>query len=199
MDAVAADGDGRHRLAVRRAGGIVEAQANARVVDVVDRDAGMARDDAIGAEPFADGVEQDRLQVGAVDRQLRRVVAGPASGRLAVDVLAEAVEERRLARHDGDALEVGEDAERFERRARVRQDVDADAERPDLGGRFVDPAGDARAVQCQRERQAADAGADDGDLVASARCAKLGHDRAGAYGAAKISPQREALLVPCAS
>jgi hypothetical protein len=149
--------------------------------------------------PFADGVEQDRLQVGAVDRQLRRVVAGPASGRLAVDVLAEAVEERRLARHDGDALEVGEDAERFERRARVRQDVDADAERPDLGGRFVDPAGDARAVQCQRERQAADAGADDGDLVASARCAKLGHDRAGAYGAAKISPQREALLVPCAS
>ena len=79
------------------------------------------------------------------------------------------------------------------------QDVDADAERPDLGGRFVDPASDARAVQRQRERQAADAGTDDGDLVARTRCAKLGHDRERAYGAAKISPQRDGPLVPCAS
>jgi hypothetical protein len=140
-----------------------------------------------------------RLQVGAVDRQLRRVVAGPASGRLAVDVLAEAVEERRLARDDGDALELGEDAERCERRAGVRQDVDADAERPDLGRRFVDSARDVRAVKCQRERQAADAGTDDGDLVARTRCAKFGHDRERAYGARKISPQRELLFVPCAS
>ena len=55
------------------------------------------------------------------------------------------------------------------------------------------------AVQRQRERQAADAGADDGDLVARTRCAKLGHDGDRAYGAAKISPQREVLLTPCAS
>ena len=57
----------------------------------------------------------------------------------------------------------------FERRARassragVRQDVDADAERPDLRRLLVDAAGDAGAVQAEGERQPADAGADDGD------------------------------------
>ena len=200
MDAVAADGDGGHRIAARRAGGIVEAQANARVADALDGDAGVAGDDAIGADPLAHGVEQDRLQVGAVDRQLRRVVAGPASGRLAVDVLAEAVEERRLARDDGDALELGEDAERLQRRARVRQDVDADAERPDLGRRLVDPAGDARrgaaparasGRRCRRRRWRL-------RRPVALREARPRRARC-AYGAAKISPQREVLFTPCAS
>ena len=45
----------------------------------------------------------------------------------------------------------------------MRQDVDADAERPDLRRLLVDAAGDAGAVQAEGERQPADAGADDGD------------------------------------
>jgi len=111
-----------------------------------------------------------------MDRQLRRVVAGPAAERLAVDELAEAVEERALARDDRDALELGEDAERFERGARVRQDVDADAERLQLGRGVVDAAGDSGAVQRERERQAADSGADDEDVAAASRVRAFAHD-----------------------
>ena len=54
----------------------------------------MADDDAIGADPLAHGGEQDALQVGAMDRQLRRRMAGPAADGFVVDELAEAVEER---------------------------------------------------------------------------------------------------------
>ena len=180
MNAVAADGDAGNGVSERCTAGVDEAQANARVVARIDADAGVAGDDSLAADPCPHGVEQDGLQIGAVDRQLRRIVAGPAAGRLAVDVLAEAVEERRLARDDGDPLELGEDAERPQRRARRRQHVDADAERPDLRGGLVDAAGDSGLVQRQRQRQAADAGADDGDFpVARPRCAMFGHERRG--------------------
>ena len=64
----------------------------------------------------------------------------------------------------GDPLERGvEHAERRQHGGGVRQDVDADAERPDLGAPLVDATGDAGPVQAEGERQAADAGADDGD------------------------------------
>jgi hypothetical protein len=177
----------------------LEAQADGRVAGVVDRDAGAAGDDAIGADPSAHGFEQDRLQVGAVDRQLRRVVAGPAPGRLAVDVLAEAVEERRLARDDGDALELGEDAERLERRARMRQDVDgrraAGSRRPlrRLGTRCARGAAPARASgrRCRRRRWRPRRP----EALREAR-PRPGED---AYGAAKISPQRDLPFTPCAS
>jgi hypothetical protein len=125
----------------------------------------------------AHGGEQDGLQIGAMERELRRRMAGPMAERLLVDELPEAVEERRFARDHRDALELGKDAERLQRRRRVRQDVDADAERPHLGRSLEHAAGDALPVQGQRERQAADAGADDRDLVAPTRCAKFGHDR----------------------
>ncbi len=50
-------------------------------------------------------IEQDHLQVAAMDRELRHVVTGKLSGRLAVDVLAEAVVEAIFARRDGDLCE----------------------------------------------------------------------------------------------
>ncbi len=48
---------------------------------------------------------------------------------------------------------------------RVRQQVDADPDRPDFGGRFENAAGNAGRVQRQPERQSADAGPDDDDVV----------------------------------
>ena len=45
----------------------------------------------------------------------------------------------------------------------MRQQVDADAERLDLGRGLEDAAGDAGLVQRQREREPADAAADDQD------------------------------------
>jgi hypothetical protein len=47
----------------------------------------------------------------------------------------------------------------------VRQHVDAHAERLDLGRRLEDAAGDAAPVQIERERQPADAGADEEDVI----------------------------------
>ena len=134
----------------------------------VDADAGVAGDDRVGAEALLHRGEQHALQVAAVDRELRRLVAGPASRGLGVDELAEAVEERRLARRHRDPLQRFEHAERAQLGGRVRQDVDADAERPDLRRLLVDPAGDAGAVQAEGERQPADAGADDGDALRAA-------------------------------
>jgi hypothetical protein len=46
----------------------------------------------------------------------------------------------------------------------VRQDVDADADRLQLGGRFEDAARDACTMKHQSKRKAADAGADDHDF-----------------------------------
>ena len=94
VDAVAGDGNGAFDRSERFAGRPAHTQAHAIVAERIDADAGAAEDDPIGADALARRGEQHRVQVGTVDRQLRHVVAGPASGGLAVDVLAEAVEER---------------------------------------------------------------------------------------------------------
>src|SRR6188768_476930 len=51
---------------------------------------------SIGAELRLHRVEQDRLQVAAVDRELRPGVARALAERLAIDELAEPVEEGRF-------------------------------------------------------------------------------------------------------
>ena len=88
-------------------------------------------------------IEQHALQIAAMDRVLRIVVAGVAAERLAVDQLAEAVEERGLARQHRHARQLGLEAQPRELARRVRQDVDADAERPHLGRGFEHARGDA--------------------------------------------------------
>ena len=57
------------------------------------------------------------------------------------------------------------EAERGEFLGGVRQQIDADADRLDFGGGFKNAAGNSGLVQRKPERQAADAGADDDDLV----------------------------------
>jgi hypothetical protein len=87
------------------------------------------------------------------------------SQRLAVDELAEAVEESRFRRLDGDLGEGVLQAEVGQYSRRMRQQVDPDADRLDLRRRLEHAAGDPALMQLERKREAADAGADDEDLV----------------------------------
>src|SRR5580693_8356648 len=104
------------------------------------------------------------MQVAAVDRELRVLIAGEPAGRLPVDELAVAVEEGRLAGRDADGGQLGFEAQPGEDLRRVRQDVDADADRPQTRGSLVDFTVDAGVVQLKGERQPADACADDREL-----------------------------------
>ena len=57
------------------------------------------------------------------------------------------------------------EAERGEFLGGMRKQIDADADRLDLGGGFKNPAGNSGLVQRKPERQPADPGANDNDLV----------------------------------
>ncbi len=95
-----------------------------------------------------------------MDGELRHVVAGEAAGRLAVDVLAEAIVEAEFARGDGDLGERILQTEPAQFARGMRQDVDADADRLELGRRLEHAGCDAGAMQHQAKRQPADAGPD---------------------------------------
>ena len=75
--------------------------------------------------------------------------------------LPETVVKHRLARRDADLRQRAFKPQPRQFLRRVRQDVDADANRLDLRHRFVHAAGNALRVQHQRKREAADAAAND--------------------------------------
>ena len=104
------------------------------------------------------------MQVRPVDRKLRPLVAGVPAARFLEDELAEAVVEAQLLRLDRERGELFLQAQLGQLAHAVRQQVDADAQRPDLRRRLEDVAGDAGLVQRQREREPADAAADDQHL-----------------------------------
>ena len=124
-----------------------------------------AGDDPAGAGAGAKRVQQDHLQIAAMDRELRMVVARRAPQRLLIDQLAEAVEERGVRGLDRGQLQRVFEAERGKLLDGMRKQIDADADRPDLGGGLEDAAGNFGLVQREPKRQSADPGADDDDLV----------------------------------
>ena len=86
------------------------------------------------SEPVAAGarderIEQHHLQVAAMDRELRMIVAGRAAERLLIDQLAEAIEEGRVRGRDRDLRQRRLEAERGKLLGGMRQQVDADADR----------------------------------------------------------------------
>ncbi|MNC91593.1 hypothetical protein D3C83_78850 [compost metagenome] len=99
-----------------------------------------------------------------MDRELRPVVAGEAPARFLEDELPVAVVEAQFLRLDGERGELFLQAELGELAHAVRQKVDAHAQRPDLRRGLENLAADARLVQRQREREPADAAADDQHL-----------------------------------
>ena len=126
----------------------------------------MAGDEVLRPDPLAHGVEQDLVQVGAMDGEMRPLVAGRESPRLAVDELAVAGEERVVLRLAGDRGERVLEPERAQLLHGMRPEIDADAERADLGRRLEHPdaGGGLRGMGGQRQRQSADAAADDDQL-----------------------------------
>src|SRR6266851_4739724 len=140
-------------------------RGHARIV-LLDGDAAMAGDEAVRTEPLLHGVEQDLVQVGAMDREVRPLVAGCPSPRLAVDQLAVAGEEGVVLRLAGDRRERIFQAERAQLFHRMRTEIDADAERTDLRRRLehANALRAARGVTSQRQRQPADAAADNDDV-----------------------------------
>src|SRR6476620_3260252 len=100
-----------------------------------------------------------------MDRELRMLVTRRAAQRLLIDQLAKAIEESRVRGLDRDTCQRLLESERGKFLCCVREQIDADADRPDLGGRFEDPAGNAALLQRKSERQSANAGSDDDDVV----------------------------------
>src|SRR5712691_8900540 len=100
-----------------------------------------------------------------MDRELRMLVARRAAQRLLIDQLAEAIEEGRVPGFNRDARQRLLKSERGKFSCCVREQIDADADRPDLGGRLEYPAGNAALLQRKPERQSANAGSDDDDVV----------------------------------
>jgi len=130
-------------------------------------------DDAICAGARDEGIEQHHLQIPAMNRELRNIVAGVAAGGLAVDVLAVAVVEAELAGDDGDARQRIFQSEPAQLPRGVGQDIDADTDRLQLGCGFEDAAGNPRAMQHQAEGQPADAGADDHNVQCVLRALRM--------------------------
>ena len=94
-------------------------------------------------QTLADRRQQRAVQLAAVDADFRDRIARMAAARLAVDELAEAVEEHALEILDSLGFDLGLHAQRRQLAHGVRQERDADADVPDLGRRLVDIAGQA--------------------------------------------------------
>ena len=104
---------------------------------------------------------------------MRPLVAGRQAPGLAVDQLAVAGEERVVLRLAGDRRQRLLQAKRAELLDRMRAEIDADPERVDFGRRLEHPdaAGAAAGVDRERQRQAADAAADNDDVHRSSLAA----------------------------
>src|SRR5204862_6491107 len=100
-----------------------------------------------------EGVEQDHLQIAAMDRELRMLVAGGAAERLLVDQLAKTVEEGGVRRCDRGPGQIRLEPERGELLRCMRQQIDADADRLDRQGGLENTAGNFGLMQRERERQ----------------------------------------------
>ena len=143
-----------HRL------GVFEQRLRAARV-LFDADAAVTETHRVRSQPALDRVGQDLVQVGAMDGEMRVFVAGEAAAGLGEDGLAVPVEIGEFARLDAIALQGRLEAQRGQLPDRVRQHVDADAERPELRRGFVHPTGQAPGMKRQRQGKAADSAPDD--------------------------------------
>src|SRR5581483_5839490 len=125
--------------------GVTEVRRRARLI-LLDAAAFPAGTDRLRAEPRAHRLQQHELQIAAMDRELRPVITGVTARRLPINELAEAVEENRLARRYRRLGESRFEAELPEHLGRVRQHVDADTNRLDLGRGLIHARGNAGSV-----------------------------------------------------
>src|SRR5271166_1067344 len=126
----------------------------------------MSGMDARLAQARARRLMDDALQMPAMNRELRHVIAGIRSARLAPDLLTEAVGVEELECADRDLVEPIEETEFSQFLDRVRQRIDADAELADRFRLLEHLAIEAASMQHERGREAADAATDNDRLHA---------------------------------
>jgi hypothetical protein len=119
--------------------------------------------DALAAQPLDRGLIEQHLQIAAVNRVLRHCVTGRDAARLTPDQLAEFVVVLELAGLDCGCGQFRRKAELMNDPRRMRQEIDADAERLQLRHLFEHTRLDAARMQTQCSSQAADAAAHDQD------------------------------------
>ena len=126
----------------------------------------MAGDEVLRPEPLAHGIQEDLVQVGAMNGKMRPLMSGRESPWLAVDELAVAGEEGVVLRLAGDRRERVLEPELAQLLHRMRAEIDPDPERADIrrGLEHPDAGGGLRGVGGKRQRQSADAAADDDQL-----------------------------------
>src|ERR1700733_3029010 len=100
-----------------------------------------------------------------MNHDLLIVVTGRATERLLINQLAEAIEEGGVFGLDRHPRQIGLKAKRGEFLGGVRQEVDADTDRADFRRGLEDATGNVGRVQRQTQGQAANASADDQDVV----------------------------------
>ena len=105
----------QHVALVRRQRGAVggdEARRDGRIA-LLDADAAVAGDEVLRPEALAYGIQEDLVQVGAMNGKMRPLVSGRDAPWLAVDELAVAGEEGVVLRLAGDRGERGLEPERL--------------------------------------------------------------------------------------
>ena len=145
----------------------------AGIADVLQKlgiDVVKSRSDSLGklssgsglviAEPLPGGVVQQHLQLAAVRRVLRPVVAGLQAAGLAVHIVPVKPNQCPFPRLNADAIEhLGTKAQLVKFAHGIGLQIDAYAERLKIGGRLEYPTGHADLLQGEGDAQPADSGA----------------------------------------
>src|ERR1700742_4605813 len=88
-----------------------------------------------------------------------------AAERFLINQLTEAIKKGRIRRLDCDLRQRRFEPQRRELQAGMRKQIDADSDWPDLGGGLEYPAGNPGRMQRKPKRQAANAAAENDDVV----------------------------------
>ena len=161
MDAVGRNQQCAVETALRFAGRLVDEFGADAVLRLAPAGEMVAGENVLFAQPLDRGIEQNLLQRAAMDRKLRPFVTGLDAARLAPDRLAVLGEIGEFFGADAGRVEPVVQAELDQFAHRMRQHVDADAERPQLRHAFKNSGRYADLVQAERQRQPADTAARD--------------------------------------
>jgi hypothetical protein len=124
----------------------------------------MTREDCIGWQALAHGGQQYAVKTSAMDANFGLRIARELPARLREQPLSEAVEEHAFAIFYSGRGNLRSETECFQLSHPVRQQRDPHTDLTQLWGCLVDSRVETMAVKSQREREARNPAADDGDI-----------------------------------
>lgn len=110
--------------------------------------------DALFADSFLDGVQQHHLQLAAMDTELGDIIAGIFASWFLEDGVAESIVVVQVFGLDAGMLQCGQETQVAQNENGGRLDIDADTERKELGGGFIQvdiPKAMGMQLQCCHE------------------------------------------------